>query len=166
MMYVDLNPIRAGFHNTLEDSAFTSIQERLVEFSHRYKETKKQKTKSRAFNQATSPATALLNFKGNESLAKNECTGVPFSLVDYFELIDWSGRAVRSDKRGANPPNISPILHKLGVNEKEWANNVNHFGRRFYHAVGAVDTMRKYSDKLGRWWMQGVGRVNMLYAKA
>ena len=26
---------------------------------------------------------------------------IPFALADYFEFVDWSGRAIREDKRGA-----------------------------------------------------------------
>ena len=52
---------------------------------------------------------------------------------------------------------------KHRVNEKEWVDNVNHFGRRFYTVVGAVEVMRQYSDKIGQWWMQGLGRSQKLY---
>ena len=45
MMYVDLNPIRAGINITLEGSDFTSIQDRLFEFSQ---QGKNNKTKSKA----------------------------------------------------------------------------------------------------------------------
>ena len=33
MVYVDLNPIRAGIADTLEDSAYTSIQQRIAEYA-------------------------------------------------------------------------------------------------------------------------------------
>ncbi|SQH77238.1 protein of unknown function, might belong to Transposase [Shewanella benthica] len=33
MMYVDLNPIRAGITNTLQASDYTSIQQRIAELS-------------------------------------------------------------------------------------------------------------------------------------
>jgi len=28
--------------------------------------------------------------------------GLPFHLADYLELVNWTGRAVREDKRGAS----------------------------------------------------------------
>jgi hypothetical protein len=34
---------------------------------------------------------------------------------DYLELVDWAGRAIRSDKRGATPGDIPPILNRLGL---------------------------------------------------
>ena len=81
-----------------------------------------------------------------------------------LRLIDWTGRAIRDDKKAAIPSNVLPILHKLGVKEVGWVDNVNHFGRRFYHVVGAVEAMRQYGDKIGQWWMQGMGCSRGLYA--
>ena len=40
----------------------------------------------------------LLTFDGDA-----EGQGIPFALGDYLELVDWSGRAIRSDKRGYIP---------------------------------------------------------------
>ena len=160
MMYVDLNPIRAGINTTLEGSDFTSIQDRLFDFAQQRKEKKATSSTIKAKDKTNSE---LLCFKGDESLANDAQKGLPFSLQDYFELIDWTGRVIRDDKKGAIPADVLPILRKLGVNEKEWVGNVNHFGRRFYHVVGAVEMMRQYSDKIGQWWMQGMGCSRRLY---
>ena len=160
MMYVDLNPIRAGVNYTLEDSEFTSIQERLFSFAEQ-KNSRQLKNKQQEITDKTN--TELLSFKGGASLKTDAQKGLPFSLEDYFELIDWTGRAIRHDKKGAIPSSVLPILQKLGVKEVGWVDNVNHFGRRFYHVVGAVEAMRQYSDKLGQWWMQGIARSRGLY---
>jgi len=45
----------------------------------------------------------------------------------------------------------------------EWVSNVTLFGRRFYHVFDAVVVMRQYSDKIGQWWMLGVGCSRKLY---
>ena len=34
---------------------------------------------------------------------------------DYLVLVDWAGRAVRTDKRGEIPGHIPPILNRLGL---------------------------------------------------
>jgi len=54
-------------------------------------------------------------------------------------------------------PTLMQKWHTLHPCKKEWVGNVNHFGRRFYHVVGAVEMIRQYSDKIGQWWMQGMG---------
>ena len=162
MMYVDLNPIRAGISHTLEESDSTSIQDRLIAFA-------KQKAQAGiAVNGRADKKEKnceLLPFKGGESLANDTVKGLSFSLQDYFELIDWTGRVVRKDNRGAIPAEILPILQKLGVNKSEWVENVNHFGRRFYTVVGSVEAMRNFSDRAGQGWVQGVGCSHRLYAK-
>ena len=116
MMYVDLNPIRAGVSDTLEEPDFTSIQDRLINFSKQQSQ-QQQVTKPKKLGTVkknTNPCE-LLSFKGDESLVNNALAtwtqqGLPFSLLDYFELIDWTGRAIRDDKKGAIPPNVLPIL--------------------------------------------------------
>lgn len=36
------------------------------------------------------------------------------SLLRYMELLEWMGQINRSDKRGAIPENIQPILERIG----------------------------------------------------
>jgi len=36
--------------------------------------------------------------------------GLPFHLADYLELVNWTGRGVRDDKRGAIAEDVPPIL--------------------------------------------------------
>jgi hypothetical protein len=41
---------------------------------------------------------SLFPFVGN--LRKDMPDGLPFNLADYLELVDWSGRIMREDKKG------------------------------------------------------------------
>jgi hypothetical protein len=34
--------------------------------------------------------------------------GLPFRLTDYLELVDWTGRMLRDDKRGSIPEDVHP----------------------------------------------------------
>jgi hypothetical protein len=34
---------------------------------------------------------------------------------DYLELVNWTGRAIREDKRDFIPADVPPILTRLGV---------------------------------------------------
>ena len=95
-MYVDLNPVRAGIADSLPNSDFTSIQERLRQFKAHQKANNKSKQ-----NQDTSAPqqpTKLLPFGPT-----NDEQAIPFYLADYLELADWSGRAINPKKRGAIP---------------------------------------------------------------
>jgi len=158
MAYVDLNPIRAGMADSPEDSDFTSIQERLRQFAAAHRPAAQETT-------ATDPATAqpahLLPFVGGEHADAPK--GIAFTLPDYLQLVDWTGRAVRDDKRGAIPAHIQPIFQRLGLNHEEWLDIVQQFGRRYRFAAGAVDRLQALSRRLGRYWLQGVGTSRRLY---
>jgi hypothetical protein len=38
---------------------------------------------------------------------------IGYTLKDYLQLVDWAGRAIRDDKRGAIPNTTPPILERL-----------------------------------------------------
>ena len=58
--------------------------------------------KEKAF-EYTLTKKALFGFVGDvsEQGTAQNTQGIPFSLLDYIELVDWSGRIIREDKRGA-----------------------------------------------------------------
>ena len=87
MAYVDLNPIRAAIATTPEKSDYTSIKKRIVK-------AKKVTTPNHPFQQNKT----LMPFAGNPR--KHMPHGLPFRLSDYIELVDWTGRIMRDDKRG------------------------------------------------------------------
>ncbi len=86
-------------------------------------------------------------------------SGLPFHFSDYLELVDWTGRAIRSDKRGRIPENVPPILNRLGVETESWIDTVRHFRLHFYDCVGPPETMERCSRTLGRYWLRGAGLV-------
>ena len=162
MAYVDLNPIRAGLAQTPEDSDFTAIQARIE--AHRAELDVKDDSST---NTRTTDATPLPSlptlwpFNGTERADQPE--GIAFQLTDYFTLIDWTGRAIRDDKCGAIPEWLPTILHRLGLDEHGWIENVEHFGRRFHRAIGPVDRLRQLGQALGRCWLHGVRACRSLY---
>ena len=52
----------------------------------------------------------------------------------YLELVDWSGRIVRDDKRGFIDKDLPPILARLHIAQDRWRTNVTQF--EFIHARG------------------------------
>lgn len=55
----------------------------------------------------------LLLFIGNKH--ENQSNGIAFSLTDYLELVDDTGRIIRNDKRGAISENSAKLLTKLNI---------------------------------------------------
>jgi hypothetical protein len=37
------------------------------------------------------------------------------TLEEYLQVLDWTGREIRADKRGAIPADLQPILERLQV---------------------------------------------------
>ncbi|MCG8614011.1 MAG: hypothetical protein MI864_26155, partial [Pseudomonadales bacterium] len=60
----------------------------------------------------------LLPFVGNSR--KDQPDGLQFTLQDYLELVDWTGRIQREDKRGSISTTLPPILQRLNINEAQW----------------------------------------------
>ena len=131
LAYVDLNPIRAQLADTPEESDYTSVQLRSISL-------------------LSSPDTQpkeLLPFAGNP---RNDMPkGLPFRLEDYLELVDWTGRILRDDKRGSIPTDCPPILERLQIEPKHWLYMAQGFESRFKGFVGTALRLRAVCAKLG-----------------
>jgi len=160
MVYVDLNPIRAGICKTPELSEYTSIRERLQAFKRAQDNHMNTQPTDKSIEDIH---PSLLPFIGTKSQQNISMPGIAFEEIDYFELIDWTGRQIRDDKPGAIPDNISSILERVQANEEEWVNMVNHFGQRFYSVVGPIDLLRKITRKFNRKWFKGLFQCERLY---
>ncbi|MBQ4863643.1 transposase [Pseudoalteromonas sp. MMG013] len=158
MAYVDLNPIRANMANTLEESDFTSIQERLLHFKAHKKDNKKaQLNPSQNIPQKDDPAhisqpTELKPF-GGEHLAGT----IPFSLLDYFELVDWSGRHVHPKKTGYISRSIPRVLVTLNIEETVWLEQVQSFRRQYANFAGSKHVLCRQAAKNDVKWYKGAG---------
>jgi hypothetical protein len=135
MAYVDLNPIRAGIAPSLEASDHTSIKNRLIGF------------------QPDAADTEL------EPVAGQASSALPLNLGEYLELADWTGRILRSDKRGAIDAAAPPILRRLGIRETQWSCQVKGIESNFWRAVGAVEALMEKAKALGQCWLKGGGAV-------
>jgi len=155
MAYVDLNPIRAGMAETPEESEYTSIRERLLAFA--------QRKRGRPPKIKTTQPESLVALTEQENVDNDQA--IPFDLEDYLELVDITGRIIRSDKRGAIPSDLAPILQRLGVDEAHWVDNVQNFGRRFHRFVGTVERLRSLSHELGHRWLHGLTASAVFYRR-
>jgi REP element-mobilizing transposase RayT len=124
MVYVDLNPVRADIAETPEASEYTSIRERLrAEFDQ--ESAIEDQTACGDMLDFRSPLKPLLHFE-NHSSAKPQ-TGIPFDFKDYLELTDWTGRIIRSDKRGHIENSLPSILSRLQISPEQWRINSTQF---------------------------------------
>lgn len=125
MVYVDLNPIRAAMAETPESSDHTSIKERLKP-SFTSSDARDISMKKHDFKSNDFKLKPLLHF----NTGKSE-TGIPFDFNDYLELVDFTGRATRNNKRGFIPRDTPPILERLNINSRKWLEEATNFERLY-----------------------------------
>ena len=83
------------------------------------------------------------------------------SVVRYLELLDWTGRQIRADKRGAIPSSVSPILQRLGIEPDSWLDLASQFGRLFKRAAGTSISLATEAHHRGHNWIQAPGAACM-----
>ena len=130
MAYVDLNPVRAKLANTPEKSDHTAFKKRVS-----------------ALKNANQQPKELMQFVGNPR--EPMPTGLPFHLKDYMELVDWTGRAIRENKRGHIDARLPSILERLDIGSKEWLILTTRFESRFKNLVGSIYQLRRAASRLG-----------------
>jgi len=153
MVYVDLNPIRAQLATTPEACEHTSVQRRI-----------KKARQTQLPNAITQQPEQLLPFAGNP---RNDMpAGLPFRLNDYLELVDWSGRILREDMKGAIPEQLPAVLQRLQLDARNWCYLTRNFEHPFKHLVGAAHHVRSACEAIGQRWAQGISHCERLFSSA
>ncbi len=140
MAYVDLNPIRACMTNKLEESEYTSIQHRLIHLTQAELDE------------------AVAAIAGNVQENK-----LSLKLIDYIELVEWTGKNITHPDKARIPTNLSATLSRLNINQRQWLTQVKAFGSNYYRAVGALDKMFEKAKALNQQWLQGIKSVKHFY---
>jgi REP element-mobilizing transposase RayT len=141
MAYVDLNPVRAGIADRPETSSHTSIRER-IESEFDLQKAIDDQTKCGDLLDFKTPLKPLLHFE--DHLANEPQPGTLFNLEEYLTLVDWTGRIIRSDKRGHIDNTLPPILARLQITADQWCINTTQFEaihpKRFNRLTATLDT--------------------------
>ena len=151
MAYVDLNPIRAGIVKTPEESEFTSVYQRI------------QQLHLSSSKQSGDASSVRLRPFADQTQTKN--IAIPYSSLDYLQLIDWSGRAIRQDKRGHIDARLPPILSRLNIDPEVWEQAMARRGTVFGRAMGRLDLLRLHAATLGQVWVRGLRASERLYTR-
>ena len=188
MVYVDLNLIRARLACTPEDSDFTSIQQRILNW--RREMMPQDSIPSDPSHNTPSPSADSLIQNPEENTnclasvpestlpilpnasswlcpiqsTSHRCGILQMTETDYFDLVDRSGRILHSDKSGAIDPHLDPILLRIGVNPLAWHDTISHFGTRFRLAAGKISSMRAFAQRLGKRWFIGLSAAQAAFS--
>ena len=78
-----------------------------------------------------------LGFAGDEQQAKPQ--GIPYSMINYLELLDWTACIFREDKRGAICAQRRLSLSILGFEDESWLELASSFGKNQQGSVGSLE---------------------------
>jgi REP element-mobilizing transposase RayT len=141
MSYVDLNPIRAGIAENLESSVHTSVVRRIAAI--------------RSNTDAVRQSLASIN-------ASQSPHFLPITNEDYVDLIDWSARHTRADKRGSIEMTEPPILRNLGLSERQWHQQMLGTEANYWRAIGTAQSLIEKAAAIGQSWLKGIGSAQSL----
>jgi hypothetical protein len=174
-MYIDLNPIRARLAETPETSLFTSVYVRLQSLKARGESLAAcsgsgQEPPSTMPIEASegwlSPVQLTDSADGDAGPSAQRASNrgyLDVSLAEYLSLLDWTGREIRSDKRGSIPADLAPIFERLRINGELWVDAICNFSRWFKAAVGRAEKLAEEASRAGRQFIQGTSRCRAVF---
>ena len=172
--YVDLNPIRAGIAQTIEDSPFTAAQLRLkamvgaVEgsidsFTSQSIDQSAEQASILACAEVKMPVDSFLSpleiDERNDpvgvraSVSSDRCSDKGFLAMPaaaYMELLDWTARQIVTGKRFSTPEDAPPLLERLKIKPAVWFELVTQFGKLFSLVAGQPHRVDDYRSRLRR----------------
>ena len=177
MAYVDLNPVRSKLAACLEESQFTSVYDRITGKSGRAKLAKSEPRRGDepANGSKGNPVVAEEMARAREEAeadawlcpmgeaVADRHTVLDLSLDGYLALVEWTGQALRADKRGALPEVMRPLLEKLDLDVDAWVETVKEFGRIFHRVAGREENLRERAKMHDQRWVAGVKSGRRVY---
>ena len=79
--------------------------------------------------------------------------------MDYIELVDWTGRIIREDKRGAISSKHSHLFTKLGLDSETWLSLANSFGKEYQGTVGSLEALALFASHTGKRWIASKNKL-------
>ena len=132
MAYVDLNPVRAKICDTLELSAYTSAVKRLTAIEQESAV-------------AEHPLAPIAGLRGYGVLHMTQ--------IEYLSLLDYTGRQIRADKRGAIEGPAPAVLRRMGYRPENWTRQVLAMKSDYSRAMGAVESLvEDWPALAARYW--------------
>jgi len=154
---VDLNPIRAKIAASPESSDFTSAQDRLADLKTAEEVSTPDAQDNRIEHGERAgwlapiplePKRQAVRGRTSERRASNKGC-LLMGLGDYLQLLDWTGRQIRSGKRGAMPADLEPLFERLGISTELWVDCVVNFRKWFRSSVGRPKSMEAAAETRG-----------------
>jgi hypothetical protein len=131
MVYVDLNPVRAGDASTPESSRYTSLSRRCG-------------------------AKSVAGLLGPVASSIPQ-EALPMTTAKYLELVDWTGRILHPGKLGRIPGHAPAILARIAVRPAQWLCQVPATESGYWRVIGRAESIAHQAQQLGQHWLRGIG---------
>jgi len=135
LMYVDLNPVKAGISDTLEDSDYTSIQQRLRALEQLSRDTSESQVDE---------TTCLSPVIGDKREKRHH--SITISNLSYIDLIRQTAKAVVTQEQQFSHRE----LERLALSPKGWVTMATEFLHYFRSAAGGNSAFERFMDLTGR----------------
>jgi len=129
MVYVDLNPVRAGVAHDIDDCEFTSMRRRL--------ETQNAKETLGAIGGSAS-------------------SSAPFSAIsvsEYLDLARWTA-IIQNDFRRGLASGTPLVISERNIGHEQWFSNYLPTPGRWQRAIGSALSLRDYAHSIGQSWIK------------
>ncbi len=130
MVYVDLNPVRAGIAATLKDSMHTSIRARVL---------------GRCQNLA--PLRVGTNTRE---------TILPVGRAEYLHLVETTGQHLQHGKKGSIDSSSPTSVQQVTREWQTWLSDIANLARRYSRAIGTTSSLHAYKQFLGQKRLRGL----------
>jgi hypothetical protein len=88
--------------------------------------------------------------------------GIAYSLIDYCELVNCTGRFIWEDKAGYIEHLQSPILARLGLDSEQWSTLSIEFEQHFSTAVGSDHMLQQFKHHKDHRRIRGIAKARVL----
>ena len=139
-----------------------------IELAHDLDEPSASESKASAAMtpKSTKPSTRATRRRTLEERVRRASSKgfLPMTLADYLSLLDWTGRQLRRDKRGAIPAEMQPLFARLKISGAGWFDLIQDFSRLFRRAAGRPESLATEAARRDRRWLQGISNSRAMYA--
>ncbi len=149
MAYVDLNPVRANIANGVEESEFTSIEERLRAVG----------TKQSASKTTASPHLAPME---DQEPSGQSTHHLPIAFKDYKSLLLWTQNKLQNDPE--NSPQLPRSLRRSAISEEGWIHALSKQNLGTLAFLGSPEKLEELATVLDKKWLRGIGLARRLVA--
>jgi len=128
MVYVDLNPVRAGIADNLADSEFTSVRYRLTQ------DVKEQSISAINGSNRYPPFAQM-------------------SLAEYLSLVRWTAASQLHTRRSIHSQ-VHHCLRNNHITRDSWFRDHLPQPDCWQRAIGSIESLRTYAKSIGQCWIK------------